>query len=173
VKFYSIESSNVLLEVACYTSFFKTGQGGQGEGGSGDSGLSLGVIIGIAAGGGAAILVVIIIVICCCCCYHKRHQEESYTMGPTVTARYFLYNAQQDYAYFIDRYWDANHPNDAGPNHVTSGGSMRSRTSWRDSLRSFTRGSLRRSLSLRRSSKRAKDKQQQSNEYIGLYSTPL
>ena len=53
--------------------------------------MSTELIIGIAAGGGAALVVILVIIICCCCCcYQKRHREESYNIGPTVTARYTL-----------------------------------------------------------------------------------
>ena len=65
--------------------FFKFNNTTKRDGSS--DGLGLGVIIGIAAGGGAALLVFIITIICCCYCYHKRHQEDTYTIGPTVTAR--------------------------------------------------------------------------------------
>ena len=54
------------------------------------------MIIGIAAGGGAAVVVILIIICCCCCCcYQKRHREESYNIGPTVTARFALNNYHQ------------------------------------------------------------------------------
>lgn len=129
------------------------------------------------------VVVVIFIIFCCYCYCKKRHQDEA-NIGPVITTRYILNNTHHN-LFYTDRhtmhgpvliqfrYWDTNHPNDAGPGHVTSGGTLHSRNSWRDSLRSFTRGSLRRSFSLRRSAKRPTQEKQQQQPPNGLISTPI